>query len=88
MAEGDLQMDGDIHFFATRVFYQKPCVEIKGDASAFGNIHFEKRRNEARKASDCFALLETSGFGAKDMVQRCAAKSYSLCQKRAEVESA
>ena len=33
-----------------------------------------------RKALDCFVLLETSktsGFFAKDMVQRCAAKSFS-----------
>ena len=38
-------MDGDIRFIAARSFWQ-PCVSVKGNASMFGNIHFEGCRNK------------------------------------------
>lgn len=45
MASGDLRMEGDIRFIAARSFWQ-PCVSVKGNASMFGNIHFEGCRNK------------------------------------------
>eukprot|EP00435_Cladocopium_sp_Y103_P067964 s503_g30.t2 len=48
MKFGDLRMDGEVYFIAARAFKQ-PCVDITGDASIFGNIHFENCRNEDTK---------------------------------------
>ena len=42
---GDLRMEGDIRFIAASSFLQ-PCVEVKGSASMFGNIHFEGCHNK------------------------------------------
>ena len=44
-------MEGDIRFIAARSFWQ-PCVSVKGNASMFGNIHFEGCRNKDQDSQD------------------------------------
>ena len=57
-------MEGDIRFIAARSFLQ-PCVEVKGSASMFGNIHFEGCHNKDQDRRPALGVETHPKIGGK-----------------------
>ena len=61
---GDLRMEGDIRFIAASFFFE-PCVEVKGSASMFGNIHFEGCHNKDQDRRPALGVETHPKIGGK-----------------------
>ncbi|CAL1127521.1 unnamed protein product [Cladocopium goreaui] len=72
--EGDLRMEGDIRFIAASFFFE-PCVEVKGSASMFGNIHFEGCHNKAHNKWHAGG----GGLMVKKLTQHAGAIAFHNC---------
>jgi len=57
-------MEGDIRFIAASFFFE-PCVEVKGSASMFGNIHFEGCHNKDQDRRPALGVETHPKIGGK-----------------------